>query len=296
MYYQQYVEDVVIDDDYVVMDFYLDPITFEGVLEGFVYEEGTTNPIPFADLSVWNDNYWDDTTSDENGYYYFDMPNGIFTLYTWHPLYYVNHVENIEINNNVVTVDVELEPIIFDGAVEGFVYEEGTTTPIPYANIEVHGEGLWIPTMSDDLGFYHVDLPNGSFSLDCWKDGYEGTYVEFIEINNNTVILDLYLVPLVEAEDVLNSEQTFLQNYPNPFNPTTTINYRLPENGKVKLTVYNLKGQKVKQLISDQLSAGKHSIVWDGRDDNGKSVSSGIYFYKLKTANFEKTKKMILMK
>jgi len=296
MYYQQYVEDVVIDDDYVVMDFYLDPITFEGLLEGFVYEEGTTNPIPFADLSVWNDNYWDDTTSDENGYYFFDMPNGIFTLYTWHPMYYVNHVENIEINNNVVTVDVELEPIIFTGALEGFVYEESTTIPIPFANIEIHGEGLWLPTMSDDLGFYHVDLPNGNFSLDCWKNGYYGVFIDFIEINNNTVTLDLYLIPLVEAEDVLNPEQTFLQNYPNPFNPTTTINYSLKENSKVSLNIYNIKGQKVKQLVSDQVPSGEHSVVWDGRDDKNKPVGSGIYFYKLKVANFEKTKKMILMK
>ena len=86
---------------------------------------------------------------------------------------------------------------------EGYVYEDATTTPIPYANLEVHGEGLWIPTMSDDLGFYHFDLPNGNFSLDCWKEGYISTYVEYIEINNNTVTLNLYLIPLVEAEDVL---------------------------------------------------------------------------------------------
>ena len=85
-------------------------------------------------------------------------------------------------------------------------------------------------------------------------------------------------------------------NYPNPFNPETTISYQLPENSEVELAVYNLKGQKVKQLVSDQLSAGQYSVVWNGKDDNGKSVSSGIYFYKMKTDNFEKTKKMILMK
>jgi len=86
------------------------------------------------------------------------------------------------------------------------------------------------------------------------------------------------------------------QNTPNPFNPTTTISFSIPNESKVDLSIYNIKGQKIKQLISDQLSAGQHSVVWNGKDDNGKSVSSGIYFYKLKTANFEKTKKMILMK
>jgi len=95
---------------------------------------------------------------------------------------------------------------------------------------------------------------------------------------------------IVQTEDYLK------QNYPNPFNPITTICYQLPENGKVELTIYNLKGQKVKTLVNDQLSAGQHSIVWNGTDENNKPVSSGIYFYKLKATNFEKTRKMILMK
>jgi len=100
-------------------------------------------------------------------------------------------------------------------------------------------------------------------------------------------------------EDLPNSEINIaveLQSYPNPFNPETIISFQLPENSDVELGIYNLKGQKVKQLVSEQLTAGKHFIVWDGKDNYGKSVSSGIYFYKLKTDNFEKTKKMILMK
>jgi hypothetical protein len=106
--------------------------------------------------------------------------------------------------------------------------------------------------------------------------------------NQNVVVnTDEDLIPLVTR---LN------QNYPNPFNPETKINYSLKENSKVSLNIYNIKGQKVKQLVSDQLSAGQHSVVWNGTDDNGISVSSGIYFYKLKTDNFEKTRKMILMK
>ena len=105
--------------------------------------------------------------------------------------------------------------------------------------------------------------------------------------------------PYVDVEDnvIIQTPEIFLhQNYPNPFNPTTTINYSLKENSNVSLNIYNIKGQKVKQLVSDQLSAGQHSVVWNGKDDSGKSVSSGIYLYKLKTVNFEKTKKMILIK
>jgi len=107
--------------------------------------------------------------------------------------------------------------------------------------------------------------------------------------NQNVVGANEDLIPLVTK---LN------QNYPNPFNPTTTISFSLTteDTENTELVIYNIKGQKVKQLVSDQLSAGQHSVVWNGRDDNGKSVSSGIYFYKMKAEDFEKTRKMILMK
>ena len=107
------------------------------------------------------------------------------------------------------------------------------------------------------------------------------------ENQNIFVNTDENLIPLITK---LN------QNYPNPFNPTTTINYSLRENSKVSLKIYNIKGQRVKQLVSDQLSAGQHSVVWNGKDENNKSVCSGIYFYKLKTSDFEKTRKMILLR
>jgi len=105
--------------------------------------------------------------------------------------------------------------------------------------------------------------------------------------NQNVVGTSENLIPLVTK---LN------QNYPNPFNPSTTINYSLKENSKVLLSIYNIKGQKVKQLIRDQLSTGQHSVVWNGKDDNDKPVSSGVYFYRLYTGDNEKIRKMILMK
>ena len=105
--------------------------------------------------------------------------------------------------------------------------------------------------------------------------------------------------PVVGLDDdvIVQTPEVFLyQNFPNPFNPTTTINYSLKENSKVSLNIYNIKGQKVKQLISSQLSVGQHSVVWNGTDQTNKPVSSGIYFYKLKTENYEKVKRMILLK
>jgi Tol biopolymer transport system component len=85
-------------------------------------------------------------------------------------------------------------------------------------------------------------------------------------------------------------------NFPNPFNPTTTISFTLPETGQTSLTVYNVQGQKVRELASGTLSAGMHSVVWDGCDMNGNHVSSGIYFSRLTMKDKIATSKMLLTK
>jgi len=71
------------------------------------------------------------------------------------------------------------------------------------------------------------------------------------------------------------------QNHPNPFNPTTSISFSIPEESAVDISVYNIKGQKVKSLVKDSFESGNHSVVWNSKDDTGKSVSSGVYFFKL---------------
>lgn len=87
-----------------------------------------------------------------------------------------------------------------------------------------------------------------------------------------------------------------LRNYPNPFNPSTTISFDLASEAEVSVSVYNLKGQKVKQLVNDQLSAGQHTVEWSGRDNNNKSVASGIYFYRISTGKDTDMRKMLLLK
>ena len=85
-------------------------------------------------------------------------------------------------------------------------------------------------------------------------------------------------------------------NYPNPFNPTTTISYDLPSDGKIELVIYNMKGQKVKELVNGTQPAGNYSISWNGQDKTGKQVSSGIYFYRITTSEKTLKKKMLLLK
>ena len=110
--------------------------------------------------------------------------------------------------------------------------------------------------------------------------------------------LEVDYTPVSISNNLIQGTIINLQNYPNPFNPSTTISFSISrkdvENAKIE--IYNIKGQKVKQLINDQLTAGQHSVIWNGKDDSGKSVGSGLYLYKLKTRDKELTKKMLLLK
>jgi hypothetical protein len=85
-------------------------------------------------------------------------------------------------------------------------------------------------------------------------------------------------------------------NYPNPFNPSTTIRFSLPETGLAELSVYNLRGECVKTLVSANLTAGTHDVAWNGTDDNNRPLSTGVYFYRLKSGSLTATGKTILLK
>ena len=86
------------------------------------------------------------------------------------------------------------------------------------------------------------------------------------------------------------------QNYPNPFNALTQIRFQLPEQSLVSIKIYNILGQEVKTLIDEVKEAGYHTIIWNGLDKNSQPVSSGIYYYRLQTASFVQTRKMVFLK
>jgi hypothetical protein len=85
------------------------------------------------------------------------------------------------------------------------------------------------------------------------------------------------------------------QNRPNPFAPETQIAFDLPKAGQVGLAIYSPDGRLVRQLLSEQRGAGRHSVSWDGKDDSGKKVASGAYFYQLRAAGVQESRRMILL-
>jgi hypothetical protein len=108
----------------------------------------------------------------------------------------------------------------------------------------------------------------------------------------------------VPGEDLLPTVFALYQNYPNPFNPSTTIRYEIPKPAKVELHIYNILGQRVKTLVSEERLPGRYSIVWNGQTNNGMQVASGVYFYRLQAIdpasgsklNYVATKKLMVVK
>ena len=174
------------------------------------------------------------------------------------------------------------------------------------AKMDYSGNWLWT-TQAGGTGWdegtgISIDDAGNSYVTGWFTD--TATFGSYTLTNTNSGYEDIFVAKLnstLSAENEISPTINILSNYPNPFNPSTTISFSLTAEDaeNAELIIYNLKGQKVKQLVSNsafQQSAGQHSVIWNGKDDNGKPVSSGIYFYKLKTDNFEKTRKMISMK
>lgn len=121
-----------------------------------------------------------------------------------------------------------------------------------------------------------------------------------VEMVNAEVALNGVVNSVKNAETVMLKAlpQTYAlsQNFPNPFNPTTTIEYSIPTTGNVSLVIYNVAGQKVRTLVNGTQAANFYKVVWDGKNDNGMTVGTGTYFYKLVSGNYSKIVKMTLMK
>ena len=127
-------------------------------------------------------------------------------------------------------------------------------------------------------------------------------FIESNDENNSAVTLNLVGHALknattsVDKFDNFPTEFKLNQNYPNPFNPSTTVKYELPKDANVNLTVYNLKGQKVVTLTNENQSAGYHSVLWNGINEMGQKVSSGVYFLRMQSTDFAKTIPMTFTK
>ncbi|MCB0284655.1 MAG: T9SS type A sorting domain-containing protein, partial [Calditrichaeota bacterium] len=100
----------------------------------------------------------------------------------------------------------------------------------------------------------------------------------------------------MDKVEILPQSTALYQNYPNPFNPTTTIRYNLNKVSTVNISVYDILGKRIKELVNAVQNAGEYKISWDGKNNIGNSVSTGVYYYKLQTVGFSAMKKMIYIR
>jgi len=165
------------------------------------------------------------------------------------------------------------------------------------------GDGTLNPFIADTLleegSWLHI---SSIYCADYDNDGDNDlaiTIVDATGINDALAIIFNYLPALYVSNDnkgFMSNEFSLKGNYPNPFNPTTIIDYYLPTRSQITISVYNLLGQRVRTLFDGEKTYGPHSIIWDGTDQGGRAVATGIYFYQIKAGEFVESKKMLLLK
>jgi len=164
--------------------------------------------------------------------------------------------------------------------------EDGTTRVLA-----VNLNGGLVPFSSD--GFITIPVTMNTGRGDRVKVGIQD--IQLIDQNGESIPVNAKGDGSVALE-LIPMKYALYQNFPNPFNPVTEIQFDIPDISTVELVVYNLMGQEVRRLVNGEIQAGYHRIVWDGLNDQGEPVSTGVYIYSLTSPGFHSTKKMVLLK
>jgi len=192
---------------------------------------------------------------------------------------------------NAVTFDVSVEgkeqhPYDFDTSIElTLPYKKGLLTKL---GIE-----------PEDLTMYYIDAEGNLVSegitdvtLNTEVNKIIGTVVHFSDI----ALAQTTDIPTAIEGNPLPSGYRLSQNFPNPFNPETTISFELPVQSHVTISIYSISGQHIKTLTDEMKPSGNYSVTWDGTDENGIRINSGLYIYQIKAGSFNQSKKLMLMK
>lgn len=257
------------------------------------------------------------TFADGNGDYVLRVPAGQYHVMVLGrdgvPIFYGGGVDwnwatRVVAGSSDIDFMLPITPDVLGTSISGTIYSIGS--PVP--NVRVYAFDDFGPAayaITNAEGEYTLNglQPDTRYTIEANRFGYyHGVYLTPLMLDRFEAMsnVDMELVPLdfvgIEDEDdadVVAQQFALFQNYPNPFNPSTTINFQLPQASQVTIEVYNVVGQRVKTLTDQGFSAGLHQVQWDGRNDNGAAVGSGIYYYQMKTdAGFSATKRMALLK
>lgn len=196
----------------------------------------------------------------------------------------------------------------------GFGLDASLPDSINFTGADLFGTGwlvedttlhIGIVMQITDEGVFCVDscqIPDGTPQPDQYNWLFEDTSYAFfgsIDVPSTPLcwtVADINSDVQELEKGILPTEFDLGQNYPNPFNPSTKLEFAVPHNSNVNISVFNILGQKITTLVDNEYAAGYYSVDWDATSDDGSEVASGIYFYKIEADNYTNTKKLMLIR
>lgn len=264
----------------------------QGTISGYITDMDSGMPVMGAYVKWGNHT----VKSDDHGYYMIMSEEGISNLAFSHEDYYYYFMENVEIKAKLDMIyDVEMKGLYYSPNDLTYTMVEGKVVlkwNMPMGKEPMHYfvyRDMMLEEKVEDQIFLDADLMPGKYEY------YVTAVYDYFESEpSNKITVMIYgdnegkekSVSIVESEG----------NYPNPFNPTTSIKFSLNEAQHVQLDIFNIRGQKVKTLLNENLSPRDYSITWNGDDKNGNQVPSGFYMYRIKTPQFSEMRRMNLIK
>ena len=246
------------------------------------------------------------THTDQNGDFHLEVPHGTYTVGVLPvgQLGIGRVVENLVVDG-AGRVDLVLPEKRDLYKLRGQITDE---PDLPRGRLvmqffEEEGDILAQAVSGNDRG-YHVELPGGSYRVRIGLEGPVGGILKRYDVGQVRVERNLWwnidlsgtTTRVAETEGVRPEELSLTQNYPNPFNANTVIPYRLPDDAEVRLVIYDILGRRVKILVDEKQMAGQHQVIWSGTDDGGRTVGSGVFFYRLFASDHMQTRRMVLLK
>lgn len=245
-----------------------------------------------------------------NGVYHLTVGGGgapLYSPYTGYPNVIltekVNHFCEIQIEQDTLILNVvDISTAIIDTfeMIEGMLPSHllGSVSVFSGSgdlqDVLIEADGASVNP--DESGYYGLNLDPGSYDVSVSLEGYENQLFEDVEISYGTeTTIDITIYETSIGDTEISPETFLLYSYPNPFVEQTEIHYELSGACSVQLTVFDISGHRVRELFSDQQSAGDYSVIWNGTDDSGRLLPAGVYFCSFSTGEHSETEKILFI-
>jgi len=270
-------------------------------------------PVPLLAVAVSSDEDWEETVAVEStGDYIFpDLPAGNYYIYAFSPLsiptYFADAIsfeeaDLIELQSNLTGIDIDLQSAQEDGYLDcsGFVLDE-TAAAVANATVAFLDPlgNIYDFAITDDAGEYSVPaLASLNYTAIATKTFYSSDEVQLAFNGNLSWNFTLDATCTDNDQALPDTPQSLqIRVYPNPFNPQTNLSFSLPEStDSAEIAIFNLRGQKVYTQTISEPRAGTNSLAWTAKDNNGKTIGSGVYLLKISAGKYLGTGKLLLLK